>query len=75
MNHPDPSKPIRTFVKALGWECFSFVLTLGISYAVVGSVTKATELTVLLFIVKVVFLFFYERMWHRIRWGKVNGNG
>ena len=62
-------------MKALGWEMFSFVLTLLVSYIVIGSVSKASELTVILFVLKVAFLFAYERMWHRIRWGKVNGNG
>lgn len=71
-NHPDPSRPLRTFVKAFGWECFSFILTLAISYAVVGSVAKASKLTIYLFVIKVAFLFLYERLWHRIRWGKVN---
>ena len=68
--HPDPSTPLRTFVKAFGWECFSFVLTLGISYLVVGDISKASWLTGILFVLKVLFLFMYERMWHRIRWGK-----
>lgn len=70
--HPDPSKKIRTFVKALGWESFSFVLTLLVSYLVVGSAAKASTLTVILFILKVTFLFMYERIWHQIRWGKEN---
>lgn len=75
MKHPDPSRPIRALVKALGWETFSFVLTLGVSYFVVGSVAKASELTIILFVIKVLFLFLYERIWHRIRWGKVYGDG
>jgi len=75
MTHPDPSKPVRTFVKAFGWESFSFVLTLAISYLVVGNVAKASKLTIYLFVIKVAFLFTYERIWHKIRWGKVNGNG
>lgn len=70
MQHPDPSTGLRTFVKALGWESFSFVLTLIVSYLVVGDVGEATELTVILFVLKVVFLFLYERMWHKVRWGK-----
>lgn len=72
--HPDPSSAARTLVKATGWECFSFFLTLGISYAIVGDVAKATLLTAILFIVKVAFLFIYERIWHQIRWGKLNGD-
>lgn len=69
--HPDPSSKARTFVKAFGWECFSFILTLGVSYAVVGSINKATTLTLILFVLKVGFLFLYERAWHRVRWGKI----
>ena len=68
--HPDPSTRARTLVKALGWEAFSFVLTLLVSYFVVGDVGEATELTVILFVLKVGFLFLYERAWHKTRWGK-----
>lgn len=71
MTHPDPSTKLRTFVKALGWELLSFFLTLGISWAVIGDMHKASWLTGMLFVVKVSFLFSYERAWHRIRWGKV----
>jgi uncharacterized membrane protein/nucleoside 2-deoxyribosyltransferase len=68
--HPDPSKRMRTLVKSVGWEAFSFILTLLISYLVVGSVEKATKLTAILFATKVFFLYGYERLWHKIRWGK-----
>ena len=67
---PSVSTKTRTAVKALGWESFSFVLTLLISLLVTGSLTEATELTVALFVLKVLFLFLYERVWQRIRWGK-----
>jgi uncharacterized membrane protein len=70
--HPDPSTRLRTFVKALGWELISFVITLVISWAVIGDLGEATWLTGLLFVIKVTLLFSYERAWHNIRWGKVN---
>jgi len=54
--HPDPSKPVRTLVKAFGWECFSFVLTLLVSYLVTGDMSEATWLTIILFGLKVTFL-------------------
>jgi uncharacterized membrane protein len=69
--NPYPSTKTRTLVKALGWESFSFILTLIVSYMVVGDAGEATELTVILFVLKVVFLFLYERMWHKIKWGKI----
>jgi uncharacterized membrane protein len=68
--HPDPSRRVRTLVKSIGWESFSFLLTLLISYAIVGNLVQASELTVTLFVLKVVFLYAYERLWHKIRWGK-----
>lgn len=70
--HPDPSSHLRTFVKALGWELISSGLTLAISWAVIGDLSKATGLTGLLFVFKVAMLFSYERAWHSIRWGKIN---
>jgi uncharacterized membrane protein len=68
--HPDPSRRIRTLVKSIGWESFSFLLTLLVSFLVVGSIKLAGELTVILFVLKVMFLYGYERMWHKVRWGK-----
>jgi uncharacterized membrane protein len=65
---------LRTLTKSLGWECVSFLLTLTVSYLVVDSIAKATELTVILFVVKVFWLYLYERMWGRIRWGLINGD-
>ena len=68
--HPDPSRRVRTLVKSLGWETFSLLLTFGVSYAVVVDIEEASELTVILFVLKVCFLYGYERLWHKIRWGK-----
>jgi len=68
--HPDPSRRVRTLVKSFGWEAFSFVLTLIVAYLVVGSLSKATTLTAILFGLKVSFLYLYERLWHKVRWGK-----
>ena len=68
--HPDPSRHVRTFVKSIGWESFSFLLTLLVLYFAMGNMQKAGGLTLFLFGIKVVFLYLYERLWHKIRWGK-----
>jgi|GEM_PF-1186613 len=68
--HPDPSRRIRTLVKSIGWESFSFLLTLLVLYFTVGSVERASMATGVLFGLKVGFLYLYERLWHKIRWGK-----
>jgi uncharacterized membrane protein len=68
--HPDPSRCVRTFVKSVGWESFSFLIAVLVTYFVLGDLQKASGLTLLLFCVKVPFLYLYERLWHKIRWGK-----
>lgn len=60
----------RTAIKAIGWESFSFLLTLLVSWLVTHDIQEASELTVYLFVLKVLFLFLYEQVWQRIRWGK-----
>jgi uncharacterized membrane protein len=66
----ETTSPVRSLVKAATWETFSFFLTLGISYGVTQDFNEASELTIALFILKVLFLFLYERAWHKVRWGK-----
>jgi uncharacterized membrane protein len=68
--HPDPSRRVRTLVKSIGWESFSFLIAVLVTYFVLGNLQKASGLTLLLFCVKVPFLYLYERLWHKIRWGK-----
>jgi uncharacterized membrane protein len=68
--HPDPSRRIRTIVKALGWESFSFLLAILVVYLVVGDMEAASVSTAIMFVLKVALLYLYERLWHKIRWGK-----
>jgi uncharacterized membrane protein len=68
--HPDPSRRIRTLVKSIGWESLSFVIAVLVTFLVLGDLQKASWLTLFLLVVKVPFLYMYERFWHKIRWGK-----
>ena len=68
--HPDPSRRIRTLVKSIGWEMLSFLIAVLVTYFVLGDLQKASGLTLFLLCVKVPFLYLYERLWHKIRWGK-----
>ena len=62
---------IQTFAKALSWEAISFALTLGVCYVYLGDVAEATSLSVVLFVLKVLLLFLYERIFRRVRkWRK-----
>jgi uncharacterized membrane protein len=30
------------------------------------------RLTSYLFVIKIIFFFLHERLWHQVRWGKIN---
>jgi len=72
MGKPMKSDRLRTLIKSLGWECFSFLLALIVSYFFIGCMVKATELSVLMLVMKVSLLYLYDRLWDRIQWGLIN---
>jgi uncharacterized membrane protein len=74
MNKARRAKRVRTLTKSFVWECFSFLLTLAVSYAVLGSIRQASQLTAILFVLKVWLLSFYDLVWDRIRWGLIDGD-
>ena len=64
------SKRRRSIVKALCWESFSLILTLIIVYMFTGDVKLTVELAVTCQLIKTVFFYLHERIWHRTSWGK-----
>jgi len=65
------STPKRSFIKALIWETISFVITLIAVYILQKDMGVSLKFTFALTIVKVIFLYNYERIWKKIMWGKV----
>lgn len=74
MSKAKRTRRVRTLTKSFVWECFSFLLTLAVSYAVVGSIRQASQLTAILFVLKVWLLALYDLVWDRIRWGLIDGD-
>ena len=65
------STPRRSFIKAATWEIISFIITLVAVYLVYGNLEMSIKFTVVLTIIKILFLYFHERMWKKTLWGKV----
>ena len=65
------STNLRSFVKAFCWEAIAFIITLIAVYIVYGNFVSSIKFTVILTIIKVFFLYFHERIWKRIKWGKI----
>jgi uncharacterized membrane protein len=61
----------RSFVKGLIWEFVSFLLTLLFIFLIYGNFGTSLKFTLGLTLVKIPLLFFYERVWKKIKWGKV----
>ncbi len=66
----DPSKSYRSLTKAISWEIISLVLTSCIAYPFFGTIGKSISLAMICFVVKVVFYYLHERLWHQIPFGK-----
>ncbi len=64
------STRIRSFVKGVSWELFSFVLTVTAVYMLYGNIVLSLQFSAVLTIIKIVLFFWHERAWKKIRWGK-----
>jgi len=61
----------RSFLKGIIWEFISFLLTLVLVFIVYGDFPTSLKFTLGLTIIKVPLFFFHERIWKKVRWGKL----
>jgi uncharacterized membrane protein len=60
----------RSLTKAISWESISTVLTFVISCPFTDSICSSVNLAGACLLVKIVFYYQHERVWHQITWGK-----
>lgn len=65
------STPERSFVKGIIWEVISFILTLLVVYFLYKDIITSLTITIALTIIKIPFYFIHERIWKKIKWGKI----
>ncbi len=61
----------RSLVKGVSWEIISFILTLAVVYFVYGNILVSLTSALLLTAIKVIPFFVHERLWKKVRWGKI----
>lgn len=61
----------RSFVKGIVWEFISFLIVILAIYLLYGNLASSIKISFILTIVKIPFFFIHERIWKKIRWGKV----
>jgi adenylylsulfate kinase len=66
----DSSTHSRSFVKGFSWELISLIITFILALIVFGTIKTCIMFSAINFVVKLVFFYEHERLWHQIRWGK-----
>ena len=61
----------RSFIKGLIWEFISFLIVIVAVYIVYGNLTMSIQFSIVLTIVKIPIFFLHERIWKKIKWGKI----
>ncbi len=59
----------RSLVKAILWEVIAFLVATLILYVFTHNLTTSLMINVSIFIIKVIGLYLYERIWCKIKWG------
>ncbi len=66
-----PSTLQRSFIKGVFWELISFLITIGAVYLVYGDLVLSIKFSLVLSIIKIFIFFIHERLWKKIKWGKI----
>ena len=61
----------RSFLKGVSWELISFFITFEFVYFYYGNVTESLRISLYLSLFKIFIFFAHERLWKRIKWGKI----
>lgn len=62
---------LRSFVKGAVWEFISFIITFTIIYLIYGDFKTSFWFSLALTLLKSSIFFFHERLWKKIKWGKI----
>jgi uncharacterized membrane protein len=65
--------PARSLAKAVSWQIVGLIAMTGIGYAFTGSLSTGGVLAVVTTACGFVSYLVHERVWARIRWGRMPG--
>jgi uncharacterized membrane protein len=61
----------RSLIKATSWEIISFIITLIAVFIIYGDLEMSLKFALVLTAIKIIFLYFHERIWKKTMWGKI----
>ncbi len=62
---------IRTITKTLSWRFVATLITFSVAWLVTGKLTFAVEIGVADTLIKLGAYYFHERLWIRVKFGKL----
>ncbi len=65
----------RSFVKGIIWEGVSFLIAFLVAYLYFRNFGNSILFAIFLTIIKIPFYFMHERIWKKIKWGKIKDRG
>ena len=70
----DSVKRSRSLFKAISWRIAASVDTFLISFIITGRFDWATSIAIFEIITKSIIYYFHERVWNRVKWGRIKQN-
>ena len=67
-------KRSRSFYKALTWRILASLDTFLVSFIITGRFDWATSIAIFEIITKSIIYYLHERIWNRVKWGRINSN-
>lgn len=64
-------QPKRSFAKALTWRVIAFAVTIIAVYVYTGDIKESLVIGVSANTVKIFLYYFHERIWNRIKFGRI----
>ena len=64
----------RSFYKALTWRILASLDTFLVSFIITGRFDWATSIAIFEIITKSIIYYLHERIWNRVKWGRINSN-
>lgn len=61
----------RSLAKGIVWEIISFIITTIAIYVFFGNLIQSLRFSLVLTFFKAILFFFHERVWKKIKWGKI----
>jgi len=64
-------KPLRSLAKTVSWRITGSLATFLISYIISNDLTVAGSIATMQIISNTILYFIHERIWNKIKWGKL----